>query len=1440
MNKRLLLLASLAMMFTACSESDDENTNDTQPCVNDSRQCSEDGIPEICISGSWVKQTACDASKKCLSGNCVDLVECNDNTKQCSRDGVPEICSSGKWIKQPACDATKKCLWGDCVDQDTKECSDGAKHCNLDGVPELCVSGSWVKQDECNSDQKCFKGECVDQDTKECGDGAKQCDEYGVPELCESGSWVKQNGCGTTEKCLAGDCVAQDTKECDLGAQKCSDQGLPQYCAVDTWTDLGACDEDEHCVDGYCLPNGTHECRTNAKRCNPDGVPEVCEDEVWVKQASCNKNEKCLDADCVLDSAPECSGTDRQCSVGGLPQICQDQKWVSLKACGDDEFCNPKSGECKQYAACDETQCRLMSADEYMGNICVETGFGTTCGCDSDKDCYQGYTCNLTVGICSKPDPQTKPSYTSGVCLGHAGSYTCDGDYAVACSADSAEVYREYCPHLTGGAYMGETCVTNPKDKIATCGCRNNSDCKSGYECNSDYYCTKKECSDKECENTRGSKYIGDVCVDSYIEGVKDCGCKSDNDCKKGFKCDTTLLRCLEEAPEVPKSICNDKPNGSVLCQNNDIIYCENGNESTRKACKNETKYSGNACLDSLGRCGCKNKFDCEKGYTCSSDHYCTQPLCIDVECKIKSGTSYFGDICIQDSSGIERCGCKSKSDCKAGYDCNTTFGLCYAAASEGNKSICDGIKDGSTICSGNDVVLCKNGAESSRTTCAQTSGSSYYGDICTNNFCGCNSNSNCKSGYICTNHKCEVKKCSDSECKNKAESEYQGNVCVYGEGTDVCGCTKDSECKTDFECDTQTLKCVKKSPVVPEPNVCDGVTGNTNICDGKDLVSCAGGKESSRKSCKSMSDPYLGNACLENTCGCSANSDCSAGYECQKNKCEKVKCFEPECKAAIGDDYLGNVCVDVFGEQGCGCNTNADCKTGYECNKVVGLCAKTNGSSGICAGKEDDDHVCDGDYVAYCRDERVEVRYACAVNGVPDETYLGNICLADAKICGCNKNSDCASYYICNSEHVCIKKCSEQKCETKGNQHQKSYKGNACIDVPYGNTDEKECGCLTDSDCVYGYVCDSSSRSCVESNCRAASCKSRTSNYAGDICVKNRTGEDPWGCGCLTDSDCREGYECSLNTMTCSKLPEQVTNICASKDGKYICDGNARVYCKNEQQFGDAAPCNLVTGAAYTGNICIADTGECGCESNADCKEGFECKNKVCQKEAVNPCKGLTNTTVCDGNELVYCGSGSELKRESCSQNPITGTLCTQTKPDNQYACGCKSDSDCRSVFKCGSSMKCISSSFEIQRPERLTCEYIKKASKLLDSCENISTGKYKLKDIYETEIELYVDANKQRQFNVSQTGKHYIKFTNLRPSAKASIVWGFENNLKQDRENNYLKVSDGSNAQLYKATNSGDNRIEFTLGSSSKTLIIEHAGSGSESLYITSIIGM
>ncbi|MBQ9396699.1 MAG: hypothetical protein IJU23_14435 [Proteobacteria bacterium] len=395
------------------------------------------------------------------------------------------------------------------------------------------------------------------------------------------------------------------------------------------------------------------------------------------------------------------------------------------------------------------------------------------------------------------------------------------------------------------------------------------------------------------------------------------------------------------------------------------------------------------------------NQVACQNGQTCQKGACTGTPVddkkCTNDKCKAKTGNDYSGDVCITEDTVY--CGCTKNSECKTNYVCNLNSKLCEV------YEACDAAK------------------------CAAKTGNDYAGNACvisgSDPQCGCNSSSDCNSGYTCSNKKCTKQgtstECNPTTCSNKPEGEYKGNACVTKGTTKDCGCNLSSDCRDGYECNN---------------NICTVIAGcNPSVCS------------------KETGDSYRGNICVDadsgKRCGCDSDSDCNEGYSCDENNmCTQGSssgCDPKACAAEV--DYTGSACVsyDDGGKLYCGCKSDADCKSGFVCDTEMMECE----SEVAC-----DEAACD------------------AMTG---EQYTGSACIESGfggEMCGCDDGEDCKAGYTCNQDYGICTSGGGSSCDASECAKASEYYGSACIDDGFGG---KTCGCSSASDCKSGMKCNSS-----------------------------------------------------------------------------------------------------------------------------------------------------------------------------------------------------------------------------------------------------------------------------------------------------------------------------------------------------------------------------
>jgi len=346
--------------------------------------------------------------------------------------------------------------------------------------------------------------------------------------------------------------------------------------------------------------------------------------------------------------------------------------------------------------------------------------------------------------------------------------------------------------------------------------------------------------------------------------------------------------------------------------------------------------------------------------------------------------------------------------------------------------------------------------------------------------------------------------------------------------------CSRFWECGPDYEaCLFECAPCGKDNPMCndqwaltfdpayqfPVGPVCDwpsniDCTNTPGDCDCLDWQTCVGGK------------------CIPQ---CEEDKDCPAGYECSDCKwCESLsECSQDsECKHAM-------------------CDPPANPHT---------TCEYCDASSAGCVPGCPDDSLCPANYPI------------CGHGG-------------GAHLCGCNADRDCAADQLCNvNTHECFPKpidvgcdndnanCPSQMCDEPNDPYHTctwcddtvckpgcpdNSKCPANRPICGANGQPHRCGCNVDADCADGDKCGNN-------ECYPPECSENGDCTPNDLCDIINTPEylDCQYCenencvpGCIDDSHCPPGYECSAH-------------ICTPNDGKALVK-SIKIYSKSDSCTG-------------------------------------------------------------------------------------------------------------------------------------------------------------------------------------------------------------------------------------------------------------------------------
>ncbi len=541
---------------TACDDGNPCTLDDSCQagvCTGSSKDCSAfgDGCNEgVCNTATG----ACTVQPANEGGACDDGVSCTSNDTctagSCYGSNNPECANNtacGAGTNGMACNDAKPCTINDvcsngaCVGT-AKNCSGAGDSCNTgscDPATGVCKSApanngaSCNDQVTCTSPDTCLDGECTGPVSPTCANQGtvNPCEGAADGTPCEDGSL-----CTTGDQCVAGACVGT--------AKSCSQ--LDSACAV------GVCDG----ATGQC----TTAAANNGASCN-DGE-------------ACTYSDVCHDGQCVGAVDPVCASTDCATATNGTPcwdgnpctvnTTCQAGACVgATKDCsayGDTcsvGVCNSTTGACEAAAANEGGAC-----DDGVSCTTEDTCWGGTCYGSQDPACANNTQCGPgTDGLaCVDSDPCTVNTVCqAGACVGPQKS----------CSAFNTACTTGVCNPGTGaceGAAAnqgkscsdGDTCTTgdmcNAGECVGTPGaCATVCDGKAdGTPCDDGKTCTDNA----TCQ--------AGVCIGEY----RDCSALTTS-CQLGV-CDTSLDACVAIAAN-EGGACDD----GISCTTNDV--CSGG-----------------------------------------------------------------------------------------------------------------------------------------------------------------------------------------------------------------------------------------------------------------------------------------------------------------------------------------------------------------------------------------------------------------------------------------------------------------------------------------------------------------------------------------------------------------------------------------------------------------------------------------------------------------------------------------------------------------------------------------------------------------------------------------------------------------------------------------------------------------------------------------------
>ena len=940
--------------------------------------------------------------------------------------------------------------------------------------------------------------------------------------------------------------------------------------------------------------------------------------------------------------------------------------------CASDKDC-PASGEACTQAACTAGGCTVQALDT---GPCDD---GDSC---TINDACQAGTCGGTADPACECKTDVDCADDGDLCN---GSSICDVQ-AHKCLLDQGTVVA--CPDTDGDPCTAPSCVKDT-GKCATGPSNDAGSCDDGNPCSAD-----------------------DACKAGKCEGVGQCLCKVDSDCKDDDnKCNGTMY-CDTTTPPYA---CAVNPATRVKCPPD-----EDGNPCTLPACQpttgkcipvpadpDGTKHidcdldasactpdtcdAKGACQAAETTCKCQQNSDCaqqEDGDPCNGTLYCNKVLslcevnpatvvkcpqtalavCVVDECEPKSGKC--APVAVTDGEK-----CSDGTECTASAQCKA--GECTAVGP--NLCVCKTTADCAEFVPANKclgAMFCNK----TKSTCQLNPATST---IC-----------NTKDDTACAFASCDPKdgKCKAQATPDGAVCEADGTPCtgtdtckagVCGVGDFQCKCAADADCAAN-----QSDPCLGTLYCNKATSYCAVNTANKVVCD--DGAACSPLKRDSKDGkCKAAPQPDDapcgpdGLACLV--------SRCKAG-KCEPNKALKgCACWTTEDCAGFEDgDACNGTLYCALGPNGSSCAVNpataVTCADDPSTPCLVATCEPADGS---CKGKPGHEGAsCDDGDACTLKDACADGSCVMAPDSATPDCDDSNVCTADS----CNSAKGCQNAVkpgICDDGDAC----------TTGD----ACKQGVCLPAATTTCDDgNDCttdGCDPSSGCTAkargGLPCDDHDACTGQDTCDSATCKGGAapdcddSNVCtDDSCDSGDSGRVGMGClhtfnaAVCDDGDaCHQGDVCLAGACTATQ-----DVVC---DDKQPCTSDA-CSAKSGCVFVPIAATCTDDNACTVGDTC--DDGSCTPGKAASCDDSNICTNNSCAKasgcvtvnadsKACDDGSLCTKDDKCAGGKClagaaVTCDDGNACTTDSCA----SGTGCTSVA----NSATCDDGNACTTADKC------------------------------------------------------------------------------------------------------------------------------------------------------------
>jgi|GEM_PF-2009916 len=1064
-----------------------------------------------------------------------------------------------------------------------------------------------------------------------------------VLTACGSGDGKKRAvECQTTDDCDASTLGICDTVSCE-----------ENRCVLDTQPDGHRCDDsdpltgEDACVSGICA-----------------GVVKTCEDDLGpcLKAVHDPETDECtvepVDDETPCDDADACTQVDTcqaGACVGGEAKTC-----AASDDCHVDGVCDPRSGECSEIAADDDTPCddgqACTTADVCHAGACageaVTCDDGLTCSVDAcdeasgactadmaacscvdDADCQDGNVCNgqETCGadeLCRAGTPVVCPASgdacSKSVCVAETGACeaepvtdgapcddldactTRDTCQAGACAGTSPVVCTALSQcHLPGTCDKNTGACSNPEKP-------KNSSCNDGNACTATDTCQAGACVGAGQVSCTAADQCHDVGVCSTATGI----------CSKPSKLNG--VKCDDANPCTSGDACQNgtcTPASQVTCTALDSCHTVGVCDVKTGVCSNPGKPDGSACSDGLT---CTKPDSCVAGKCTGSAVVCDDKIA----CTVDSCAEQLGG-CTANATG---CSCKTSADCNDGNSCNgvETCNLQTLQCQKGTNVDCSALND-----------ACNVGACSAATgACVAVPKAN---------------GTSCDDGNLCT---------QASSC--------QAGVC---QGTNPVTCAASDQCHDAGTCNAATGACVypakANGTTCTDGNACTQTdTCQSGVCTGQDAVVCSASDQCHSAGTCDTSSGTCSNPAKTNGTGCSDGDKCTQTDTCQGGVCAgvTVTCSaSDQCHTAGTCDASTGTCSNPVKKDGSSCSDGNACTTADKC--VSGSCTAIavvctadqchsagtcNTTTGVCSTPQSkqDGTTCDDNNK--CTKSDTCVAGTCTgaspvTCSASDQCHDAGTCNAATGLCSSPTKPDntaCGDGKACTSGD----KCTNGVCvgTTVTCDDEIACSVDSCVEPGGCSFDTSKCGCTKDADCVdldacNGVeTCDLTTLTCKRGtavSCTALddACNTGTCDTKTGACKATPKG-DGTGCDdanlCTRSDGCVAGKCVGANPVTCSAsdqchavgICDKTTGVCSNPiatDGTGCVDGNActktdtckagacvgasPVTCSALDQCHSAGTCNTATG------VCSNPVRTGSCDDGSACSLVDTCVTGVC-----------------------------------------------------------------------------------------------------------------------------------------------------------------------------------------------------------------------------------